>query len=345
MKKAVFLAILLSCMHINSQDFQFEGYGRLVTPKKLKNCNTIEEVINQIMALGKEIITLTSEYHGESFEYFLGSDAIYFKKKGKYSGISYYKMYYKSIKVDKYGYNVFWFNNERYPVIFGPGIAFGDTNADVGLWEQLLSVMKGTLFEDYTDPARLRYAIYDDGVKNISAWSTLVEKKGNDKIEYSACRMRFPFVQEFISDEARFVFNNSFGAWAEGENGAGIGGSIDIEFSRKTNVFYILNGYIDLNKPDLYKKNNRLKTIIIEDAETKKTIREFEFVDIVEISSIILPYEVSKIRIIIKNVYKGTEYDDTCISKIFLPQIPIREKRLVLEEIRKILRKDGISYE
>jgi hypothetical protein len=130
---------------------------------------------------------------------------------------------------------VFWYNNERYPVVFGPGIAFGDINEDIGLWEELLCVVKGKV-----ENTEYHCFIYDDGIKRISAWSTLVEKKGNETIEYSAYRMRFPFVQEFVSDAARFVFNNSFGAWAEGESGAGIGGSIDIEFSRKAIVFYIL---------------------------------------------------------------------------------------------------------
>lgn len=77
---------------------------------------------------------------------------------------------------------------------------------------------------------------------------------------------------------------------------------------------YILNGYVNPKLPYLYKENSRVKkaTLIIDDT----TEIEIEFDDIVEFKCIELGRPFTKARIVIYDVYKGTKYDDTCITSI-----------------------------
>ncbi|MBP5752967.1 MAG: hypothetical protein J6W60_08955, partial [Treponema sp.] len=76
----------------------------------------------------------------------------------------------------------------------------------------------------------------------------------------------------------------------------------------------ILNGYVDPLKPHLFKENNRIKKARLEtDTGIKK---EFEFRDEVEFTQIILPNKVKHVKLTILDVYKGTKYQDTCITAV-----------------------------
>lgn len=109
--------------------------------------------------------------------------------------------------------------------------------------------------------------------------------------------------------------------WAEGKKGDGIGETFEIETSYPKGSgqglpldIRILNGYVDPLKPHLFKENNRIKKALLEtDTGIKK---EFEFRDEVEFTQIILPDNVKRIKLTILEVYKGTKYQDTCITAV-----------------------------
>ena len=101
--------------------------------------------------------------------------------------------------------------------------------------------------------------------------------------------------------------------WSEGVQGSGIGERLFI-MNQDFKVLYLLPGYVSTNRPDLYKKNNRPKTIkiIYDDYEEIKEIPDlpiFYKIDIKQLSS-------NTIIIEIVDVYHGTKYDDTCITSI-----------------------------
>jgi hypothetical protein len=110
----------------------------------------------------------------------------------------------------------------------------------------------------------------------------------------------------------------------EGKDGYGIGEWIEYDISeflkRREDVvnrnanLYILNGYVNPKLPYLYKENSRIKkaTLIIDDSTEIK----IEFDDIVEFKCVELGRPFTKVRLIIDEVYKGTKYDDTCITAI-----------------------------
>lgn len=126
-----------------------------------------------------------------------------------------------------------------------------------------------------------------------------------------------------------FLFNSTLIPWAEAENGSGIGVSIDVEFvpnefskpdeqsKKKCKSFVIMNGYVDFFRTDLYKKNNRVKKIQIESMDSEEKYN-FDYIleDTPNFQEIQLPRYTKKIKITILDVYKGTDYDDTCISGI-----------------------------
>lgn len=175
---------------------------------------------------------------------------------------------------------------------------------------------------------------WDDGIKSLSAWSTLTEKTKTGVIIYSPDRMRHPF---YGWGDMEINFNNASLFWAEGEPGPGIGGTIDVEFTRDTDHVMVLNGAVDLTRRYLYKANNRLKRVLIESEDSKFSI-EYTFEDIVQFNKITFPKKTKKIRITILDVYKGENWDDTCVSAIFLKQQELRprtEYEKVIEEYIK----------
>lgn len=177
--------------------------------------------------------------------------------------------------------------------------------------------------------------LWDDGIKILTAWSTLTEKTKGGVTSYSADRMRHPF---YAWGDMDLNFNNASLFWAEGEPGPGIGGKIEVEFTRDADHVMVLNGAVDLARRYLYKANNRLKRVLIESEEPRFSI-EYTFEDIVQFHKIDLPKKTRKITLTIKEVYKGEKWDDTCVSAIFLKQEelqPRAEYEKIIEEYIKL---------
>ena len=106
--------------------------------------------------------------------------------------------------------------------------------------------------------------------------------------------------------------------WVEGKKGDGIGESFEFDTTYPKGGLpldvRILNGYVDPLKPHLFKENNRIKKALLEtDTGIKK---EVEFRDEVVFTQIILPDNVKHIKLTILEVYKGTKYQDTCITSV-----------------------------
>lgn len=106
--------------------------------------------------------------------------------------------------------------------------------------------------------------------------------------------------------------------WVEGIDGPGL--EEYIKFNKKSATgMYLINGYISLERPDLYSKNNRIEKILIT-GSSSNTQKEFLLVDTVKPQYIDLQaFENNEeITISLKSFYKGTLYDDTCLSGLIL---------------------------
>lgn len=109
--------------------------------------------------------------------------------------------------------------------------------------------------------------------------------------------------------------------WVEGVKGNGIDEYIQFDKSNASG-FYILNGFVSFSRPDLYEKNNRVEKVSISGLSSKKTVdvvlidtAKPQYIDLLEFK------EDEVIRITIKSVYKGSKYNDTCVSGIMLVKL------------------------
>lgn len=137
------------------------------------------------------------------------------------------------------------------------------------------------------------------------------------------------------------LFDGSFEtAWVEGVAGSGIGEKIKIQLSdNRLAAICLVNGYT--KNSETYTTNNRIKKVkiekeIVDYQDPNKTsiktyeqeIKDLPFSSInlsnfYSMTSTIGDYgegysKVRSISITILEVYKGTKYDDTCISELYL---------------------------
>ena len=106
--------------------------------------------------------------------------------------------------------------------------------------------------------------------------------------------------------------------WVEAAKGDGIGEYIKIDYEG-INGLIISNGYVDYNKPNLYENNNRVKVFEVYNQENKK-IQEIELADTPDPQIFKIQENCKSIKLVIKEVYKGTKWDDTCVN--FIKIIP-----------------------
>jgi len=109
------------------------------------------------------------------------------------------------------------------------------------------------------------------------------------------------------------------GPWVEGVSGDGIGEYIELDYAgsyiNEINGIVISNGFVSAKNPDLFIKNNRIKRILIE-CDDGIFRNEYDILDTPNLQTIRFPLNVSKIKITILDIYKGTTWDDTCINMV-----------------------------
>ena len=118
--------------------------------------------------------------------------------------------------------------------------------------------------------------------------------------------------------------------WAEGVDGDGIGESITLNVKRPLPLYGIMMrpGYWEYNNDSLWKKNNRLGAleITLNDEQTfTETIPDETFQNpyLIRVRDYAKP--VTKIKMVIKGVHRGTQFRDTCISLVQL-RAPLSKK-------------------
>ncbi len=134
-------------------------------------------------------------------------------------------------------------------------------------------------------------------ISNIIADSTLISSKGK---EYYA---------EYMVD------GDIATSWQEGEDDFGENNSIEITFAQKAKLKYIVIYNGNQNSEDLFNSNNRVKDIEIKIGGKKAEV-ELEDSMSPQIIGIQGIDEVEKVTMIIKSVYPGGKWDDTCIAEI-----------------------------
>jgi hypothetical protein len=121
------------------------------------------------------------------------------------------------------------------------------------------------------------------------------------------------------------LFSNKPGeAWVEGKPGQGVGEWVTIDFNelRLVKAVIVRNGY--QKNSDIFSKNNRVRRLrlVSSQGETQTlTLR-----DSMDLQTIALdpPFSAYWVQFIIDDIYPGSTYSDTAISKLFVTADPLR---------------------
>ncbi|MGE5581086.1 MAG: NADase-type glycan-binding domain-containing protein [Bacillota bacterium] len=105
-------------------------------------------------------------------------------------------------------------------------------------------------------------------------------------------------------------------AWVPTGNKSGIGEWVEFSFDEpmQVNSLNLTNGYA--KSDESFTRNNRIKTVILEfgdGSKSKVTLKDTSKPQIIPVRK-----KTRTIRITISEVYKGTKYDDTCLSDVKL---------------------------
>lgn len=155
---------------------------------------------------------------------------------------------------------------------------------------------------------------------NYLSNTPMVFKEG--KVQQHERNLKFE-VSSSLYDEkqkhpiANIFDNNISTAWVEGKPGDGIGEWIKIGFEPdfELNQINIVNGYA--KSKTIYEANNRLKKVKITfpDGKSEEYLLKDNVLDY-QVLKLSKPVTTNSIKITIMEIYKGTKYNDTCISEI-----------------------------
>ncbi len=150
---------------------------------------------------------------------------------------------------------------------------------------------------------------------------TLLEEEPED---ISKCRKLTPktasassvIYQKGINNNADRVLNdNKDSSWQEGVDGDGIGEWLKFDFTQKKTLRYMKLKLGNWSSDWYYTSNNRPKILEI---QTDAGMKQITFPDEKKDYWLAFPkdWTTDDVKLIIRAVYKGTEWDDTCVTEI-----------------------------
>ena len=159
------------------------------------------------------------------------------------------------------------------------------------------------------------YGILENKIKTLTADGNFSEKISGKTVNYSIENLMKSVV--WGAREEPYWYNNNSTPFVTKRGNSGIGEKIKIEFVKPQKEISILGGYVNIKRQDLFRSNNRLKRIRITDFDSRYSI-ECNFEDIAMFHTFKFEKEIKNMEIEILEVYKGTKYDDTCISGLMV---------------------------
>ena len=211
----------------------------------------------------------------------------------------FYKVYDRSLfRLDRNGY--FYYDND---IIIPGAIPYVSLPTDS-------SLMKTSSY------AQSKGIFYSDSYKpDFQASSELMENTRQGTVVYQASNLaHFAYIP--TDKYQSLCWNYDAKPWVEGVSGYGIGESIKLFCTGgQFNSLIILNGYVDPARPDLYKKNSRIKKLWVIDLDN---YREYIFFleDAVEFQVLNFRSPIKQVLMTIEEVYPGESWDDTCVTAI-----------------------------
>ena len=123
--------------------------------------------------------------------------------------------------------------------------------------------------------------------------------------------------KRFLYDIYNIFDNDDNTAWVKGTEGEGVNEWIKFEFDKEytVNRIDIISGYS--KSSDIFKANNRVKKLeLLFSDSTRVNLNLKDTMDLQQVK--IEPRVTKSIKFIIKDIYKGSKYEDTAISEMKL---------------------------
>ena len=241
------------------------------------------------------------------------------------------KNIYRDFKLEKDGFLYGKIANEPFdskpikeiPVIFGDIFSFAIPVMTSSIQLGSDSYKKWLYFDGkYEKKEKIRYPssrVYNDIIQKVESSSHLIENNKGIEFDYSGISLDWFLIRnsEWPKDE----INSYCFPWVENVDGTGIGEWIQFELKTPQSNTYILNGFVDGNRLNLYKDNSRIKEAEFTGwTESGREIKQnIHFEDFVYFKTVIFSEPVIKFRITIKETYNGEKWQDTCISAVMFP--------------------------
>ena len=168
----------------------------------------------------------------------------------------------------------------------------------------------------YVDNYRNGLPVLDKNqLLSIKSSGKFSEKINGKEVDYNVENLRTAVI--WGGREDPFWYYDLNEPFVTKSGNSGIGEYIELHFVHPQKSIAILGGFVKTSRQDLFRKNNRIKRVLIKDLDSDYSV-EKEFEDIAMFQPILFDKYLSNIRIEIKEVYKGSKYDDTCISGIMI---------------------------
>ena len=209
-----------------------------------------------------------------------------------------YDALFNSVGLDKVYNNVFQKQKAQYVISFTTNDTYRTQD-----WREIRLLVDSRNYTGYVEKTYTSEDLVIGGepipVQYVSASSRL-----NDQGSYS-----------YGAEKA--IDNDKSTVWSEGVTGDGEGEWLYFEFATEEVVkgmnFY--NGHADTR--DLYDKNSSIKQMeVIFSDGTHMILRDLEHSDVLKKYNFVKPVKTKWVKMIIRDTYTGSKYQDTCISEV-----------------------------
>ena len=181
-------------------------------------------------------------------------------------------------------------------------------------------MLKG-VFSPYTD----KYSdlldlawIMPNAVKSVKmSVPFLTETVRGKQVTYDddILKYRWFIYGSFSNPNVLAFFVNDSTPMVEGAAGNGTGLVLDIDFHIPSDNLVVLNGFVDTDRPHLYKMNARMKTVRVQGDGFDF---EYTFKDYVHFAQIDFPKQVTNVKLTVTDVYDGEKWEDMAISGLWV---------------------------
>ena len=136
------------------------------------------------------------------------------------------------------------------------------------------------------------------------------------KIIYDDEMLQYRWMYFYTTERGNDAFFiNTSKPMVEGAAGNGTGLVLDIDFHIPSDNLVVLNGFVDTDRPHLYKMNARMKTVRVQGDGFDF---EYTFKDYVHFAQIDFPKQVTKVQLTVTDVYDGEKWEDMAISGLWV---------------------------